>query len=193
MRFLRSSIATCVSSALLSGVASAQARVQSTVSAIPTAAAAAAGSVAISIDAGAIQSLGNITENAANNFPTPVSITLSWDLHPSTGSVQVVGYFTDPTAAMSSGPASIPSSWIKGRVMTPGALGAPTTFTAFTQNGVGGVGTAGASLSLLTQPVLGYSKAGTQTISLELQLDLVGRVISAGAYSGTLNIRAVTQ
>jgi hypothetical protein len=174
-------------------VASAQARVQSTVSAIPTAAAAAAGSVAISIDAGAIQSLGNITENAANNFPTPVSITLSWDLHPSTGSVQVVGYFTDPTAAMSSGPASIPSSWIKGRVMTPGALGAPTTFTAFTQNGVGGVGTAGASLSLLTQPVLGYSKAGTQTISLELQLDLVGRVISAGAYSGTLNIRAVTQ
>ena len=67
------------------------------------------------------------------------------------------------------------------------------SFTAFTQNGVGGVGTAGASLSLFTQPVLGYSKTGTQTIDLQLQLDLVGRVLTAGSYSGTLNIRAVTQ
>ena len=33
----------------------------------------------------------------------------------------------------------------------------------------------------------------TQTIDLELQLDLVGRVLTPGAYSGTLNIRAVTQ
>jgi hypothetical protein len=186
-------MATCVGSALLTGVAGAQASVQSTVSALPAAAAAAAGSVAISIGSGSIQTLGNITENAANNFPSPVSITLTWDLHPSTGSVQVIGYFTDPTAAMTSGPVSIPSSWIKGRVMTAGVLGAPTTFTAFTQNGVGGNGTAGASLSLLTQPILGYSKTGTQTISLELQIDLVGRVITAGAYGGTLNIRAVTQ
>lgn len=193
MRFLRSCMVPCVGSALLSGVASAQASVHSTVSVPPAAAAAAAGSIAISITSGAIQSLGNVTDNAANNFPSPVSISLTWDLHPSTGAVQVIGYFTDPMAAMTSGPATIPSSWIKGRVMTAGAIGAPTTFTAFTQNGVGGIGTAGASLSLLTQPVLGYSKTGTQTIDLELQLDLIGRSLSAGAYTGTLNIRAVTQ
>ena len=193
MRFLRSCVATCGCSALLAGVVSAQASVHSTVSALPTASAALAGSIAISLGAGTVQSLGNVTDNVVNDFPSEVSITLTWDLHPSTGNVQVIGYFTNPTAAMTSGPVSIPSSWLKGRVTTPGAPGAPTTFTAFTQNGAGGIGAAGASLALLTQPVLGYSKTGTQTIDLQLQLDLVGRVLTPGAYSGTLNIRAVTQ
>ena len=45
----------------------------------------------------------------------------------------------------------------------------------------------------MTVPVLGYSKTGTKTIDLELQLDLVGRVLAPGNYTGTLNIRAVTQ
>ena len=193
MRFLRSCVATCVCLSLLTGVAGAQAGVQSTVSAVPTVSAELAGSIAISIGSGAVQTLGNVSDNRTNDFPSSVSITLTWDLHPSTGSVQVIGYFTNPTAAMTSGPVAIPSSWLKGRVMTPGALGAPTTYTAFTQNGGGGVGTAGASLSLLTQPILGYSKTGAQTIDLELQLDLVGRVLAPGSYSGTLNIRAVTQ
>ena len=193
MRFLRSCVTPCLCSALLSGVASAQARVQSTVSSLSTVSAALAGSITISIGSGAIQTLGAVTDSIANDFPSPVSITLTWDLHPSTGSVQVIGYFTNPAAAMTSGQVSIPASWLKGRVLTAGALGAPTTYTAFTQNGGGGVGTAGGSLSLLTQPILGYSKTGTQTIDLQLQLDLVGRDLAAGSYSGTLNIRAVTQ
>ena len=193
MRLLRLCVTPCLCSALLTGVASAQAAVQSTVSSLPTVSAALAGSIAISIGSGAIQTLGAVTDNVANDFPSTVSITLTWDLHPSTASVQVIGYFTDPAAAMTSGSVAIPSSWLKGRVLTAGALGAPTTYTAFTQNGGGGVGTAGGSLSLLTQPVLGYSKAGSQTIDLQLQLDLVGRALSAGTYSGTLNIRAVTQ
>ena len=193
MRFLRLCVATSGCSALLAGVASGQANVHSTVSSIPTVSAALAGSIAISVGAGAAQSLGNVVDNVANNFPSAVSITLTWDLQPSTGNVQVVGYFTNPMAAMTSGPVSIPSSWLKGRVATPDIPGAPTSFTAFTQNGVGGVGTAGASLSLIRQPVLGYSKTGTQTFDLQLQLDLVGRVLTPGSYSGTLNIRAVTQ
>jgi hypothetical protein len=122
-----------------------------------------------------------------------VSITLTWDLHPSTGSVQVLGYFADPTAAMTGGAVSIPSSWLKGRVLTAGTPGAPTSYTAFTQNGAGGIGMAGGSLSLATQPVLGYSRTGTLTFDLQLQLDLTGRVLTPGSYSGTLNIRAVTQ
>jgi hypothetical protein len=167
--------------------------VQSTVSAIPTVAATAANAISVSVSAGATQTLASVTDNVPNTFPSPVSITLTWDLVPSTGSVQVLGYFVDPTAAMRSGSVSIPSSWLKGRVLTAGMPAAPTSYTAFTQNGVGGVGTAGGSLSLVTQPVLGYSKTGTLTFDLQLQLDLTGRVLTPGSYSGTLNIRAVTQ
>jgi hypothetical protein len=194
MWFLRSCLLAFGSAFLLSGVAGAQASVRSTVSPVPAfAAAAATGEVGISIGSGAIQSLGPVTDNTTNSFPNPVSITLTWDLHPSTASVQVIGYFTSASAAMTSGPVSIPASWIKGRVLTAGVNGAPTTYTAFTQNATGGVGSAGGSLTLASQPVLGYSKAGTLTFDLQLQLDLTGRELTAGSYSGTLNIRAVTQ
>lgn len=182
-----------VSSTLLAGVGSAQATVRSTVGAVRTASAALAGAISISVGAGATQSLSSVVDNAPNTFPSPVSITLTWDLHPSTGSVQVLGYFSNPAAAMTSGPVSIPSSWVKGRVMTAGAQSAPATFTAFTQNGTGGVGTAGGSLLLFSQPILGYSKTGTLTVDLDLQLDLTGRTLTPGSYSGTLNIRAVSQ
>ena len=194
MWFLRSCVLVSAGSALLSGVVSAQASVHSTVSTLPTfAAAAAATGISISISSGAVQSLGNVTDNTTNDFPTPVSITLTWDLHPSTGSIQVIGYFANASAAMTSGPVSIPANWIKGRVLTAGVNSAPTTFTPFTQNAVGGVGSTGASLTLASQLVLGYSKTGTRTFDLQLQLDLTGQSLSAGSYSGTLNIRAVTQ
>jgi hypothetical protein len=181
------------SSTLLTGVINAQAVVRSTVGALPTANAALAGAISVRVGAGATQSLSSVVDNAPNTFPSPVSISLTWDLHPSTGSVQVLGYFSNPAAAMTSGPVSIPSSWVKGRVMTAGAQSAPTTFTAFTQNGTGGVGTPGGSLLLFSQPILGYSKTGTFTIDLDLQLDLTGRTLTPGSYSGTLNIRAVSQ
>jgi len=174
-------------------VASSPAKVFSTVSPVPTVAAALAGEISVNVGSGAIQSLSNVTDNAPNPFPFGVSITLTWDLHPSTGSVQVLGYFANSAAAMTSGPVSIPSSLIQGRVLTAGAQDAPTTYTAFTQNGAGGVGTAGGSLLLFSQPVLGYSKTGTRTVDLQLQLDLTGRVLTPGSYTGTLNIRAVSQ
>ena len=193
MRLVRPLLIALASSALLAGLASAQPRVQSTVSTLPIASAALAGAISVSVTGGATQALSGVVDNAPNTFPSPVSITLTWDLHPSTGSVQVLGYFADPTAAMTSGPVSIPSSWLKGRVLTAGAQSAPTTYTAFTQTGTGGVGSAGGSLLLFSQPILGYSKTGTRTVDLDLQLDLTGRTLSAGSYSGTLNIRAVSQ
>jgi hypothetical protein len=189
----RSSLIAVVSSALLARVASSQARVQSTVSALPAVAAAFANTISISVGSGAIQSLAGVIDNAPNNFPTPVSLTLTWDLHPSTGSVRVIGYFTNPTAAMSSGPISVPASWLAGRVLTVDVPGAPTTFTAFTQNAVGGVGASGGSLQLLNLPILGNNRTGTRTFDVQLQLDLTGRVLTPGSYTGTLNIRAVTQ
>lgn len=178
---------------LLSGVAQAQAKVLSTVSALPATAAAVTGAISVSIGSGAVQSLSNVTDNAPNPFPSAVSISLTWDLQPSTAAVQVLGYFANPAAAMTSGATSIPSSWIQGRVLTAGAQDAPTTYTAFTQNGVGGIGTAGGSLLIFSQPILGYSKTGTRTVDLQLRLDLTDRVLAAGSYSGTLNIRAVSQ
>ena len=194
MWFLRSCLVACASALLLGGVAGAQASVRSTVSRVPAfASTTAAGEISISVGSGVVQSIGNVIDNTTNDFPTPVSITLTWDLQPSTGAVQVIGYFSSASAAMSAGSASIPSSWINGRVLTAGIDGAPTTYTAFTQNGVGGVGSAGGSLTLASQPVLGYSKAGTRSFDLQLQLDLTGRVLTPGSYSGTLNIRAVTQ
>lgn len=193
MRLVHPLLVALASSALLTGLASAQPKVQSTVSTLPIASAALAGAISVSVTGGATQALSGVVDNAPNTFPSPVSITLTWDLHPSTGSVQVLGYFADPTAAMTSGPVSIPSSWLKGRVLTAGAQSAPTTYTAFTQTGTGGVGSAGGSLLLFSQPILGYSKTGTRTVDLDLQLDLTGRTLSAGSYSGTLNIRAVSQ
>jgi len=192
MWFLRLCVVACAGSAPLSGVASAQGGVQSTVVGVPTSAVMAS-SIAVGVSSGAIQTLSSVIDNAANNFPSPVTITLTWDLQPSTGAVQVLAYFANPVAAMTSGPVAIPSSWLQGRVMTSGTPGAPTTFTPFTQNAVAGVGAAGGSLALMSQQVLGNSRTGTRTIDLELRLDLTGRVLTPGTYTGTLNIRAVTQ
>jgi hypothetical protein len=192
MSFARSCVPVLAGSLLFASASVGQTVVQSTVS-TPAMSAAMANFISIAVNAGATQTIANVADSVVNAFPAPVTITLTWDLHPSTANVQVIGYFANPAMAMSSGSVGIPSSWIKGRVLTADVVGAPTTFTPFTQNAVGGVGTTGGSLALMTQPVLGFSKTGSKTINLELQLDLVGRVLTAGTYMGTLNIRAVTQ
>jgi hypothetical protein len=85
---------------------------------------------------------------------------------------------------------------MKGQ-LTPGApapTSYPATFTAFTQNAVGGIGTAGGSLRLFQINISGSNKIQTRTDNLSLQLDLTGAgVLPPGTYSGTLNIQAVTQ
>src|SRR4051812_12055677 len=104
MWLLRSCLVGFASAALLTRVASPQAKVVSTVGSPPTAAAVAASTIAVTVAAGGVQTLPSVIDNAPNTFPSLVSITLTWDLHPSTGSVQVLGYFTNPAAAMTSGP-----------------------------------------------------------------------------------------
>ncbi len=77
---------------------------------------------------------------------------------------------------------------MKGRVTT----GTPTSFTAFTQNGVGTVGTAGGSLTLFTQSTAPL--AGNRTDNLDLQIDLTGQPnLLPGTYTGTLNLQAIVQ
>jgi hypothetical protein len=156
------------------------------------------GKLTMGVISGATQTLASLTDNTTNNFPTAVVIQTQWDLNPGqTGSVNVIGWFSTPTQALTNGAGTnIASSRMKGR-LTPGAptpTSYPATFTAFTQNAVGGIGTAGGSLRLFQINITGTNKTQTRTDNLNLQLDLTGAgPLPPGTYSGTLNIQAVTQ
>ena len=64
--------------------------------------------------------------------------------------------------------------------------------TAFTQNGVGGIGTVGASLQLFSVGITGLNKNFTRNDTLSLQIDLTTAPQQpAGIYTGTLLIQAV--
>ncbi len=156
------------------------------------------GKLTMGVISGAAQTLPALTDNTTNNFPSPVVIQTQWDLNPGqTGSVNVIGWFSTPSQALTNGAGTnIPSSRMKGQ-LTPGApapTSYPATFTAFTQNAVGGIGTAGGSLRLFQINISGSNKIQTRTDNLSLQVDLTGAgVLPPGTYSGTLNIQAVTQ
>jgi hypothetical protein len=156
------------------------------------------GKLTMGVISGTSQTLATFTDNTTNDFPTSVVIQTQWDLNPGqTGSVNVIGWFSTPSQALSNGAGTnIPSSRMKGQ-LTPGApapTSFPATFTAFTQNAVGGIGTAGGSLRLFQINISGANKTQTRTDNLSLELDLTGAgVLPPGTYSGTLNIQAVTQ
>ena len=117
----------------------------------------------------------------ATNFPA-VNVTTDWNLG-TAGTLQLVGWFLTPTAALTDGTNNIPSSSVRGQV-NGGA------YTPFTGAAVGGVGVAGGSLSLFSAAVgVGI---GNRTDALNLQLNLAAAP-PAGAYTGTLNLRAIVQ
>jgi hypothetical protein len=126
-----------------------------------------------------------------NNFPSPVVVTTGWDVNPGqTNTVNLIAYFSTPAQALSGGATQIPSS----RVLAQMTTGLPVAFTAITQNAVGGVGTAGGSLRLFAQSISGPNKKSSRTDNLNLQINLVGfPTLAPGTYTGTLNLRAVTQ
>ena len=191
----RSWLRLCLSFALVAtGTAQAAAQVGTVSNAQVISLAAAKNSrLSVTVTSGATQTMPTLTDNTTNTFPSPVVIQTQWDLNPGqTGSVRVIAWFATPAQALfSSGSGTaIPSSRMRGRVAT----GVPVTFTAFTQNPVGGVGAAGGSLQLLNVAVTGANKTTTRSDNLQLQLDLTGAgVLPPGTYSGTLNIQAVTQ
>ena len=177
---------------IVTAQASAQAGLLSTVATVSLSAVKSP-SLTVTVNSGTTQSISSITDGATNDFPTSVNITTAWDVNPSAASVSLVGYFTTPTAALTNGSFNIPSSWVKGKVTTASVPNAPTSFTAFTNAAVGAAGTAGASLTLFTETISGANKASNRTIDLALQLDLTGQTTTPGTYTGTLNLRAVTQ
>jgi hypothetical protein len=143
------------------------------------------------VTSGAVQTLAGVTDNAVNNFPSPVVIQTTWSVNPGqTNTVNLVAYFAVPAQALVGLTTQIPSSRILGRMTT----GIPTTFSAVTQNGIGGAGTAGGSLRLYSVVVNGGNKNSSRTDNLDLQLDLVGfPALPAGVYAGVLNLRVITQ
>lgn len=154
-------------------------------------AAVAPGALNVTVTSGAVQTIAGVADNAVNNFPSPVVIQTTWSVNPGqTNTVNLVAYFTLPAQALVGSLAQIPSSRILGRMTT----GIPTTFTAMTQNGIGGVGSAGGSLRLYSVTISGSNKNSARTDNLDLQLNLVGfSPLPAGAYAGVLNLRVVTQ
>jgi len=145
----------------------------------------------VSVLSGGVQSIASITDGAINAFSSPVRVQTTWSVNPGlTGSVQLVAYFTDPTSALAAGPsARIASSRVQGRMAT----GLPAAFTAFTGVGIGGVGTAGASLRLFSVNITGPNRNATRTDDLDLRLDLTGQPpLSVGTYTGMIYLRAVT-
>jgi hypothetical protein len=149
------------------------------------------GRLTVSLTAGLSRSIPAVTDNAVNTFTGTTTIVTQWDLNPGqTNTVNLVAYFTAPAQAMTGGAVQIPSSRLLGRMTT----GLPVTFTPFTQNGIGAVGTAGGSLRLFSVNISGPNKTASRTDNLDLQLNLVGfPTLPPGTYSGTLNIRAITQ
>jgi hypothetical protein len=154
-------------------------------------AALAPSTLSVTILSGSSQTIASVADNAVNNFPSPVVIQTDWNVNPGqTNTVNLVAYFSLPTQALVGGLTLIPSSRVLGRMTT----GLPVAYTAITQNGIGGVGTAGASLRLFAVNIGGANKNASRTDNLDLQLDLVGfPPLAAGNYTGVLNIRAVTQ
>jgi hypothetical protein len=175
----------------LSAILASRARELSAQAQIISLAALAPSTLTVLVTSGAVQTIAALADNAVNNFPSSVVIQTDWNVSPGqTNTVNLIAYFAVPAQAMVGGSTQIPSSRILGRMTT----GLPTTFTAITQNGIGGVGTAGGSLRLFTENVTGGNKNASRTDNLDLQLNLVGfPTLPAGAYAGVLNLRAVTQ
>jgi hypothetical protein len=143
------------------------------------------------ITSGAIQTIAGVTDNAVNNFPSPVVLQTTWSVNPGqTNTVNLVAYFLVPAQALVGATTQIPSSRVLARMST----GLPTTFTPITQNAFAGVGTAGGSLRLYSVTIGGSNKNATRTDNLDLQLNLVGfPTLPAGSYTGVLNLRVITQ
>lgn len=147
--------------------------------------------LSLRINSGASLGIPALLENAINNFPSPVSVTTSWDLTSgaTVSTIDLAGYFSNPTSALVTTGASIASSQVEGRMTT----GRATTFTPFSGNAVAGVGTPGATVHLMRQRVIRpINGIGSRTDNLDLRLNLSGVTgLSAGTYTGTLTLRAI--
>lgn len=130
----------------------------------------------------------NIVDAGISEYPQAVTLTVAWDVTSSSSTtVKLVGYFPSPTQALAFGTSYIPSSAIEAS--TDGG----TTWLPFTSSAVGGIGSAGGSLTLYTSaPTQGSNSNSSASVSFKLRLNLTaGPATLAGIYSGTLYLMAI--
>lgn len=187
---LRSFLAATAALAIAAGAAEAQSGLLSNAATVNLSATKQT-SLTIAINSGGTQTMSNLTDNAVNSFATPVNITTAWDINPSAAAVVLVGFFSNPAQALANGTDYIASSLVKARLGTSGAFN-PFTGAAVT-GGSSSVGVAGGTLSLFSQAITGANKKSSRTDDLYLQIDLTAQTATAGTYTGTLNLRAITQ
>lgn len=186
LRILSYLAAAAVAASGFAPTASAQAGLQSNVI---TAAlkATRVPSLTLTLNSGGNPTIANLTDGTTNDFGA-INVTAAWDLNPATAaSVRLIGWFADPTQALVNGTDKIASSLVSGKVGTGG------TFSAFTSSAVGGVGVAGASNQLYSVAITGANKKTSRTDDLFIRIDLSAATTVPGDYTGTLNLRAVTQ
>lgn len=182
-------LATCTAT-LITSAATAQSGLLSNTATV-TINATKQASLTVTVNSGGTQTLATLTDNALNNFVTPVNITTAWDINPSAAAVALVGYFTTPAQALANGTNFITSSLMRGRL---GVAGAFNPFTGGVVNGgSSAVGVAGGTLQLFSQAITGVNRNSSRTDDLYLQINLVGQTTVPGTYAGTLNLRAITQ
>jgi len=130
----------------------------------------------------------NLVSGGTAQGSTGVTITTAWDIVGIFPTLDLYGYFTSSTAALTDGrsPAHlIPSSAVLGQVTT----GAPTSYTPFTQTAP--FGGAGASLDLVSTTLGLFVTTGNRTDVLNLRINLSGlSSLPAGTYTGTLTLQA---
>lgn len=131
-----------------------------------------------------------IVDGTINPYPAPFSITVGWDVKNSTSTVvNLVGYFATPAQALVNGTDYLAAGLIE--VSTD----AGSTWKPVTASAVNGVGSTGGSVVLFTSPVTqGNDKKGTKTVSFMARINLTGAPsTTAGSYSGTLNLMAISK
>ena len=190
MSTIRSLCCAAIASVMVAGAASAQSGLLSNTATV-TINATKQASLTVTINSGGSQTLASLTDNAINNFATPVNITTAWDINPSAAAVVLAGYFSAPTQALANGTNYITSSLIRAR------LGVAGGFNPFSGGVVSGgpstIGVAGGTLQLFSQAITGVNRNSSRTDDLYLQIDLTGQTTVPGLYAGTLNLRAITQ
>jgi hypothetical protein len=128
----------------------------------------------------------NLVAKGSATGNSPISITTSWSGFAKSSTIDLYGYFSSSSAALTGkvGGDLIPTSCVLGKMTT----GLPTSNTAFTQTGP--FGGAGSSLELFSQTVAGTGSSNrTDALSLTINLTSLP-TLPADTYTGTLIIEA---
>lgn len=120
---------------------------------------------------------------------SPVSITTTWNTSTAEGNLELDGYFSSSSQALTSRSSSptayIPTSAVLGQMTS----GSPTSYTAFTSSSgaTGSTTTSGATLPLFNIALSSSNRSSTRTDSLGLEINLSSLTqLPADTYTGTL-------